>query len=119
MNNLSSYGKEIRSLRLKRNMNLVEFSNLLKKKSSYLSSMERGKRPIPLKLIKNIINILDLNDEEIKRLYHSIDNCITSIDFNHVKNSRNKILLCSLTRKIDNFNKEDIDSIDNIIKKYN
>ena len=28
MNNLSSYGKEIRSLRLKRNMNLVEFSNL-------------------------------------------------------------------------------------------
>lgn len=65
---LTPFGKELRKLRIDREMRLGEMAALLGKSAAFLSAIETGRKNIPDTMIKEIAMRLKLSREEVMRL---------------------------------------------------
>jgi transcriptional regulator with XRE-family HTH domain len=65
---LTTIGKELRKIRIDRGMLLKQMADAIGISSSYLSSIECGKRDIPLDFVKKISTGVRLTDIEIVKL---------------------------------------------------
>lgn len=90
---VTAFGKELRKIRLEKNLRLKDMADTLEIKSSYLSSIENGKRDISEKLLSNIKQSFSLNPDEI-----------ASLDDAYAKTKQN------ISIDISNMSEEKIDS---------
>lgn len=70
---ISEFGKFIRTKRLLLEMTLGEMADALDVSSSYLSSVEVGRKPVPKEWAEKITKILQLNKSETEKLKILID----------------------------------------------
>ena len=112
MNMLSPFGKFCRKLRIEKGELLLDMANKLNVKSSYLSSVEVGRKSIPESWKKEIAKIYELNEEETKELEKSIEESVRQIKINMQDRSENdRQFLLAFARKLDDlelFEKESI-----------
>ena len=109
---LSPFGKFCRKLRIEKGELLLDMANKLNVKSSYLSSVEVGRKSIPESWKKEIAKIYELNEEETKELEKSIEESVRQIKINMQDRSENdRQFLLAFARKLDDlelFEKESI-----------
>ena len=68
---LTEFGKELRKLRIEGNVRLKDLAAALGVTSSYLSSIEMGKKPLTLEIFNKIevfVKELNLNTTQLRRL---------------------------------------------------
>ena len=68
---LTSFGKELRKLRIEGNVRLKDLAAALGVTSSYLSAIEMGKKPLTLEIfnkIEALVKELNLNTTQLRKL---------------------------------------------------
>lgn len=109
---LSPFGKFCRKLRIEKGELLLDMANKLQVKSSYLSSVEVGRKSIPESWRQEIPKIYELNEDETKELEKAIDDSVRQIKINmQDRNEDDRQFLLAFARKLDDlefFEKESI-----------
>ena len=115
---LTAFGKEIRKIRLDRGELLKTMADKLGMKSSYLSSIEHGKKAIPKSFISSLMRLYDLSDSELKNLQEAADlsRQYINIDVNG-KNAEISGLANAFARKLDSLTDEQIKDIFKVLKE--
>jgi transcriptional regulator with XRE-family HTH domain len=111
---LTKFGKTIRRLRIEYGLLLGSMAKKLDISSSYLSSIEMGKREIPQGFFEKIKSLKIFNENELKDIQISIDNTIQKYSF-EPKNDYQRNLMASLARSFESLTKEQVKIIRNTI----
>lgn len=113
----TSYGKELRRIRITRDLLLKDMANCLEITSAYLSSIENGKRKIPVGLTKKIESIYSLSEDERNSLQKAEDETRESIEFNFadIGDSNRKEVVLALARRFDDITDDELKKIKEIL----
>lgn len=65
---ITAFGKELRNIRLNRDLLLKNMADALGVTSSYLSAIEHGKKSVPKNMISKLAMLFDLSEKEISNL---------------------------------------------------
>jgi len=99
---LTDFGKFIRKLRIEKEELLKEMADKLGVTSSYLSSVEIGKRKFPEKWFQLLIEAYNLEGDVIDELQQAINRSKKIIEINIDKmNNQDKDLALMLARKLE------------------
>lgn len=114
---LTPFGKALRSLRLDKGMLLKDMAEDLGVTSSYLSSVETGKRNIPEEWPQRIGKLYDLNPNELKKLLAAATASATQIklDLSEV-DDKSRELAVAFARKFSDLSPEDQNEILTLLK---
>ena len=114
----TSYGKELRRIRIARNLFLKNMAASLGITSAYLSSIENGKRSIPIKMTNRIVELYHLTNDEVISLKKAEDETRDCIEFKFldVNDSRKDVVL-SLARSFEDITENQIEEIKKILDK--
>lgn len=110
MRPLTEFGKTMRIIRLYNNAETMrDMADKLGVPGSYISAIERGKKPVPIELCDKIIDIYQLSDEWADKLKNSAEESMPhlKIDFRKLNMSIEDEKL--LKRFIRNFNELSIE----------
>lgn len=115
---LTSFGKFLRKLRIDRGELLKDMADNLGVTSSYLSAVENGKRNVPQKWVKQLIEKYDLNegDQEVLKSAVEESKFKNKVDVSSLKNS-DKNLMMALARSIDSMDEKDKIAIRSLLHK--
>ena len=114
---LSPFGKFCRKLRLERGELLLDMAKKLQVQSSYLSSVEVGRKSVPESWKDEIANLYNLNIDEKKELEKAIDESIRQIKINMENRSdKDRQFLLAFARKLDDLKKKKKESILKILQ---
>lgn len=109
---LSPFGKFSRKLRLERGELLLDMAKKLQVQSSYLSSVEVGRKSVPENWKEEIAVLYNLSEDEKKELSKAIDDSIRQIKIDmENRNDADRQFLLAFARKLDDlecFEKENI-----------
>ena len=115
---LSPFGKFCRKLRLEREELLLDMAKKLGVKSSFLSSVEVGRKNVPENWKNMIPQIYNLSEEETKELNKAIDDSVRQIKINMDKrNEEDRQFLLAFARKLDTLDTSEKEIIFKILKK--
>lgn len=115
---LSEFGKFCRNLRMQRDELLIDMAQKLNVTPSFLSAVEVGKKGIPERWEKEIIDIYELNEEQIVELRQAISNSVRQLKFDlSQRKEEDKDLLLAFARKLDTLDTKDKESILKILNK--
>lgn len=92
-------------------------ANCLEITSAYLSSIENGKRKIPVGLTKKIESIYSLSEDERNSLQKAEDETRESIEFNFadIGDSNRKEVVLALARRFDDITDDELKKIKEIL----
>jgi transcriptional regulator with XRE-family HTH domain len=76
---LTPFGKELRRLRIDREMKLGEMANLVRVSAAFLSAVETGKKSVPESMITELATKLKLKPEQAARLRKAAAASVVSI----------------------------------------
>lgn len=99
---LTSFGRELRKMRIDRGETLKTMADKLGCTSSYLSGIECGKHSVPVSMVLRLRGLYQFTDEEVQRLEAARDLTLTkaSIDLEDAtEEQRNAALLFARTLK--------------------
>ena len=114
---LSPFGKFCRKLRLERGELLLDIAKKLQVQSSYLSSVEVGRKSVPESWKDEIANLYNLNIDEKKELEKAIDESIRQIKINMENRSdKDRQFLLAFARKLDDLEFTEKESILKILQ---
>lgn len=114
---LSPFGKFCRKLRLERGELLLDMAKKLQVQSSYLSSVEVGRKSVPESWKDEIANLYNLNIDEKKDLEKAIDESIRQIKINMENRSdKDRQFLLAFARKLDDLEFSEKESILKILQ---
>lgn len=114
---LSPFGKFCRKLRLERGELLLDMAKKLQVQSSYLSSVEVGRKSVPESWKDEIANLYNLNIDEKKDLEKAIDESIRQIKINMENRSdKDRQFLLAFARKLDDLELSEKESILKILQ---
>ena len=114
---LSPFGKFCRKLRLERGELLLDMAKKLQVQSSYLSSVEVGRKSVPECWKDEIANLYNLNIDEKKELEKAIDESIRQIKINMENRSdKDRQFLLAFARKLDDLEFTEKESILKILQ---
>ena len=65
---LSTFGKELRKLRIEHELNLGDLGEMLKCSPAFISAIERGVKAVPPGFLSVLVDKLKLTSEEVRRL---------------------------------------------------
>ena len=109
---LSPFGKFCRKLRLERGELLLDMAKKLQVQSSYLSSVEVGRKSVPECWKDEIANLYNLNIDEKKDLEKAINESIRQIKINMENRSdKDRQFLLAFARKLDDLELSEKESI--------
>lgn len=113
----TSFGKELRKLRIDRDENIHAMAKKLEISISYLSAIEAGTRNIPNDMVNKIIDKYHLNKErsEIMRQAEAESAKTIDIDLSTVSDEQRKLVF-ALSRKLKDITDEDCLNILNKLK---
>jgi transcriptional regulator with XRE-family HTH domain len=110
---ITEFGKELRKIRIDKNLVLKNMADDLDFSSSYLSAIECGKRKIPDDIITRLSAIYDLSEEEIDDLKNSKNKSSENlvININNISTEKRNLAL-QFARRFDDI---DDDTANNIV----
>jgi transcriptional regulator with XRE-family HTH domain len=76
---LTPFGKELRKLRIDREMRLGEMAKLLEVSAAFLSAVETGKKSVPEAMVSEIGKALKLKSEQVARLKQAAAASVISV----------------------------------------
>jgi len=76
---LTPFGKELRKLRIDREMRLGEMAKLLQVSAAFLSAVETGKKSVPEAMVGEIGKALKLKSEQVARLKQAAAASVISV----------------------------------------
>lgn len=114
---LSPFGKFCRRLRIRENELLLDMARKLNVKSSYLSSVEVGRKSIPEDWKKLIPELYNLTEEETKELERAIDESVRQIKISmENRTEEDRKFLLAFARKLDDLDSLEKENIFKILK---
>lgn len=104
---LTNFGKKLRILRINTGETIVEMSEKLGLSTSYLSSIENGKRKIPKDLLENVFKSYDFSKEDRQEIQKSYEMSLQEavIDFTELSDEKKEVSLL-YARKIDDLSED-------------
>ena len=112
------YGKLLRKIRIDHDELLKDMATKLNITSAYLSSIENGKRNVPIQMTKNIADIYQLDNAVVAKLEAAEDQLRTGINFNiSVVSDDKKDMVLALARRFDDISEEEITKIRKILRE--
>ncbi len=104
---LTNFGKKLRILRINTGETIVEMSEKLGLSTSYLSSIENGKRKIPKDLLENVFKNYDFSKEDRQEIQKSYEMSLQEavIDFTELSDEKKEVSLL-YARKIDDLSED-------------
>lgn len=117
---LTSFGIELRKLRIERQELLKDMADALGVSSAYLSAVETGKRRIPQGWISRIAKQYSLDNSQIIALQNAADNSTNevTIPLEGFSQERKDAVL-SFARSLDGISDAELTAIMNSMKKKN
>ena len=108
----TSFGKLLRVYRKKNGDTLLSLAGKLEISSPYLSSMEVGRRTIPIEVIEKIKNLYSLSEEEYDELYEATLDTNNHVDLELSKmNEAQREVSMVFARRIENADPELIEKL--------
>ncbi|HZK09794.1 MAG TPA: helix-turn-helix domain-containing protein [Clostridia bacterium] len=115
---LTKFGLLLRHLRLSKNQVLKDMADKIGVSSSYLSSVENGKRKVPRDWADKIKSQYDLDKTQYLELLNAVDltnkEIIISLD---CKSQEQKEVILSFARKVDDMDENFIKAFKELLKK--
>lgn len=113
---LTSFGKELRKLRIERSELMKDMAERLEVTVSYLSAVENGKRNVPRSWIEDIAKIYALSIERQEMLKESVYRAQESIEFSlKNKNQEDLDFLFVLARRYEDLGSDEKQKIIEIL----
>ena len=114
---LTEFGRFLRKMRIDKNLLLKNMADDLNVSSSFLSSVEHGKKEVPYSWEKKIASLYDLAVDDIAELHSAIVNSqqIIKMDLANEEIFNRNVAMC-FSRKINDM---DEDTADRILKILN
>lgn len=111
---ITAFGKFLRDLRHRHAELLKDMAGKLEVSSAFLSSVETGKKSIPVSWLKSLCSLYQLNEEQKKKLAEAIDQSQKSatIDLSTQSNQRRSVAV-ALARQFDSLSDEQVRLIKN------
>ncbi len=114
---LTSLGKFLRTFRIQQGELLKDMADRLNVAPAYLSSIENGKRIPTKKLLSNIVEIYQLDDEAKQELHSSFFETLDEVNLNmKFATASQKDLCISFARKFDSLDNDQIAKIKRILE---
>lgn len=116
--NITPFGKQLKILRIERGEVLYDMAQKFGLSSSYISSIETGKRNIPENFLDKLQQCYQLNDSEIKVFKQAADESLSSIslDFDSAS-AEQKDLALSFAKKFNRLDKDTIKKINHLMNR--
>jgi transcriptional regulator with XRE-family HTH domain len=76
---LSPLGKELRKLRIDRDLRLFDMARKIDVTTGFLSAVENGKKAVPAGFVQRVVQAFDLSAQDATRLQQAADASRTSI----------------------------------------
>lgn len=113
---LTTFGKQLRSLRIEKDLRLKEMADELGVTVAYLSAVENGKRTVPDSWIEQIARMYDLSDEEIISLQRAAyeNKKAIKINFENANECETELVL-SFARKFKTLSVEQANKLQKIL----
>lgn len=97
---LTPFGKEIRKLRLDREMRLLDLAKSLQKTSSFVSALETGKKPIPEGYVDQVVVCMKLTKKEAEALRRAADRTKKEVSVDELAGDERE-LVAAFARRLD------------------
>jgi len=115
---LTSFGKEVRKLRIDRGMTLKNLAEGLHVSSAYLSAVETGNKNINRKLVDDVISFMELDFEESDRLREAAEMSVKEVRMNiKDKPEKERTVATLFARQFPDFDDQDLDQLLAILQK--
>ena len=96
---LTEFGIEVRQLRMRRGMRLLDLAAALGKSSAYISAIETGKKPIPDGIVDEIANAMGLDSDDKFRIQRAADRSKREVRIDQLDGNE-KELVAAFARKV-------------------
>lgn len=115
---LTSFGKEVRKLRIDRGMTLKNLAEGIRVSSAYLSAVETGNKNINRKLVDEVINYMGLDFDEADRLREAAAMSVKEVSMNIEDQPEKQRRAATLfARQFPDFDDQDLDKLLEILQK--
>ncbi|MDI2091705.1 helix-turn-helix domain-containing protein [Commensalibacter oyaizuii] len=114
MSKLTPFGREIRKLRLDKDITLSEMANKIGKSPSFVSEVEVGRKPIPKGYVEKIIETYSLAHEEKNILLNAQALTMKHIPTDHL-NLEQKEIVAAFARVIHQFSEQELTKVQKIL----
>ncbi len=115
---VTEYGKLLRKIRIDQDEILKDMAGKLEITSAYLSSIENGKRPIPVNMTKTIVAKYKLDDFMADSLLEAEDSIKKNVEINlNTANQSQKTVVLSLARQFEQLTDEQLEKIRQILEE--
>lgn len=113
---ITPFGKKLRIFRIERGEVLYDMAQKLNLSSSYISSIETGRRKVTEDFIKKLCEAYDLEDDELTSFRGAAEQSAVSVslEFNNVSNEQKKLAL-SFAKKFDKLDSDTIKKINKLM----
>ena len=115
---LTEFGKALRRIRLDNDELMKDMADKLKVSSAYLSAVENGKKKATSTLLRQIVDLYALSEEDAEVLNEAYQRSLNEVrmDTTNMTGNRQDLALI-FARKISTIDEESIDEIMKILKK--
>jgi transcriptional regulator with XRE-family HTH domain len=115
---LTEFGRILRIYRVNHGITLKDMADSLFVPSSYLSSMEMGRKNISHDFLKKLFNTYQFNEEEVKALKESVANSgnVMKLDLRN-SNREQRNLALEFARSFDSLNEDEIKVISDYLNR--
>lgn len=115
---LTELGKFLRHYRIEHGILLKDMAACLNIPSSFLSSIETGRKPIPSGLVDKIIQAYRLDHDQIKEIKKAEKLSISTVKIDlHDSNIEKKEMVFSFARQFDSMDSEQIKKLLSFLNK--
>ncbi len=108
---LTPFGKEVRKLRLEREMRLMDMANSLNRSSAYLSAVETGRKPLPSGFEKEVARVINASNDELRRLVKAADQSRKSVGTSSLSKEKRQVV-AEFARRIQDTDDHRVSEID-------
>ncbi len=116
MANLTLFGKELRKLRIDRDMRLYDLAQALGISAAMISAIETGRKPIPDRFVLDVSRAMDLKTDEIRALRSAKEKTLKEVRVDHLSAERREIV-AAFARSLNDLSPELLERIrKNVLK---
>lgn len=110
------FGKELRMLRLERGETMASMAGKLGRSAGFLSSVETGRKPVPEKLVDEVVECYSLGEATSMRL-HQLAQASTGVFKLSPVDDKGYTLVSAFARKFDSLSDDQQSKILNILEE--
>lgn len=104
---LTPFGRELRKLRVDRDLRLLDLAERLGQSVAFVSAIETGRRNIPSGYVEHVVQKLDLNVEQSRALRTSADQTRTEVEVAGLK-EKDRELVAAFARNVSTLSDAEI-----------